>query len=290
MFMLISKKKSRLAFALTLCICGVCACTYAAVQMVELSASSVEATNAEYSYEQASMPAMQAGISMAWGLSFKSEIAEPVPNFTSQELEPHNAYYLDDNAQNTLYLTFDSGYENGNMPQILDALKKNNVKATFFVVSSYINENTELVKRMINEGHTVGNHTYSHPNMTTLSEEEFKSQLLGLEEEFYALTNTNMGKFYRPPEGKFTQENLQWASELGYTTIFWSLAYVDWEVDNQPSKEYALEKLLPRTHSGAIVLLHSTSKTNAEILDELIQSWKQEGYTFSSLDKIGGTN
>src|SRR5699024_2138225 len=140
---------------------------------------------------------------------------------------------------------------------------------------------------MVAEGHIVGNHTLHHPDMSAIADKEsFSAELTGLEEKFTALTGQPMQKFYRPPQGKFSEENLKQAQELGYTTVFWSLAYVDWYTYNQPTEEHAFSKLLPRIHNGAIVLLHSTSETNARILDELLTRWEQEGYTFGSLAEL----
>lgn len=226
-----------------------------------------------------------------WGLSFKENGEAPDGNATSDFLKQYNSYYIGDTTQKKVYLTFDAGYENGYMPQILDALKKNNVKATFFVVSTFMKTNPELVKRMVDEGHIVGNHTMTHPNMSKMSTmEDFKSEIEPMEEMYKKITGKDMKKFYRPPQGVYSELNLKMAHELGYKTIFWSLAYVDWYQDNQPSKEEAFNKLIPRLHNGAIILLHSTSKTNAEILDELIQKIKQEGYEFSDLEELTGTN
>lgn len=220
-----------------------------------------------------------------WGLSFKGNGKIPDGNATSDFLKQYNSYYIGDTTQKKVYLTFDAGYENGYMPQILDALKKNNVKATFFVVSTFMKTNPELVKRMVDEGHIVGNHTMTHPNMSKMSTmEDFKSEIEPMEEMYKEITGKDMEKFYRPPQGVYSELNLKMAHELGYKTIFWSLAYVDWYQNKQPSKEEAFNKLIPRLHNGAIILLHSTSKTNAEILDELIQKIKQEGYEFSDLE------
>lgn len=224
-----------------------------------------------------------------WGLSFQPQQPSPIPNRTAEQLAPYDAYYCGDSPQKRLYLTFDAGYENGNTAPILDALKKHNAPGTFFVVGPYIKENPELIKRMVAEGHTVGNHTFHHPNMSQKDEATFKNELQQTEQVFTELTGQPMKKFYRPPEGKFSDENLQWAQSLGYKTIFWSLAYVDWNRDNQPSKEKAFEKLLPRTHNGAIVLLHSTSATNAAILDELLTKWEEMGYTFGTLEELGAS-
>lgn len=226
-----------------------------------------------------------------WGLSFKENGEAPDGNATSDFLKQYNSYYIGDTTQKKVYLTFDAGYENGYMPQILDALKKNNVKATFFVVSTFMKTNPELVKRMVDEGHIVGNHTMTHPNISKMSTmDDFKSEIEPMEEMYKKIIGKDMKKFYRPPQGVYSELNLKMAHELGYKTIFWSLAYVDWYQDEQPSKEEAFKKLIPRLHNGAIILLHSTSKTNAEILDELIQKIKQEGYEFSDLEELTGTN
>lgn len=222
-----------------------------------------------------------------WGLSFQKDNEPPVPNVSAEELRPYNAFYCGEAGRKRLYLTFDAGYENGNTAPILDALKKHGAPGTFFVVGSYIKENPDLIRRMIDEGHTVGNHTYHHPNMSEKDEASFKKELNDLAALFEETTGAKLPLFYRPPEGKFSDENLKWAQELGYKTIFWSLAYVDWKPNAQPSHQTAFDKLLPRTHDGAIVLLHSTSATNAAILDELLTRWEEQGYTFGTLDELG---
>lgn len=225
--------------------------------------------------------------SYEWGLSFQTKNAPPVPNLSAEKLRPYDAFYFSGKPEKRLYITFDAGFENGNMPTILDALKKHNVKAAFFLVVPYIKENPDLVKRMVDEGHIVGNHTNHHPNMTKKDKASFEKELTDVEETFAQVTGKTLPKFFRPPEGKFTDENLQWAKDLGYKTIFWSIAYRDWYQDNQPSHDEAFGKLIPRTHDGAIVLLHSTSKTNATILDELLSKWEELGYTFGTLDELG---
>ncbi len=223
-----------------------------------------------------------------WGLSFQTNGQPPAGNVSADELRQWDAYYLGDTGEKTIYLTFDAGYENGCTPAILDALKKHNAPACFFVVGNYIDTAPALVQRMVDEGHIVGNHTLHHPDMSAIaSQEAFAAELDGLAEKFTALTGQPMQKFYRPPQGKFSEENLKQAQELGYKTIFWSLAYVDWYTDNQPTEEQAFSKLVPRIHNGAIVLLHSTSETNARILDELLTRWEEQGYTFGRLDELG---
>ncbi len=229
-----------------------------------------------------------------WGLSFQENGKTPVGNATPEFLKQYNAYFVgptassgEPGAEKKLYLTFDAGFENGNTPAILDALKAHNAKACFFLVGNYLETSPDLVKRMVDEGHTVGNHTYHHPDMSKIADEEsFRKELTSLEDAYRELTGQDMTKFYRPPQGKYSEQNLKMASDMGYKTFFWSLAYVDWYTDKQPTREQAFDKLLPRVHPGAIVLLHSTSSTNAKILDELLTKWEAEGYTFGTLEEL----
>ena len=222
-----------------------------------------------------------------WGLSFRENGKPPVGNATGEHLVQYDAAYLGDTSQKVIYLTFDAGYENGCTPAILDTLKKHNVPAAFFLVGHYIKANPELTQRICAEGHIVGNHTNHHPDMSKMvGLEDFRQELESLEDMFREATGTEMSRFYRPPQGKYSEENLKQAKQMGYKTIFWSLAYVDWLQDKQPSREKAFETLMPRIHPGAIVLLHSTSQTNAEILDELLTRWKAEGYRFGKLDEL----
>ena len=220
-----------------------------------------------------------------WGLSFQEDGKTPVTDVSSEELAKYNAYYAKQTNEKVLYLTFDAGFQNGNTPTILDALKKHHAPATFFVVGNYLNTSPELVKRMVDEGHIVGNHTYHHPDMSQISTKDaFEKEIMDVETKYKEITGKEMTKFYRPPQGKYSKSNLQMAKDMGYHTFFWSLAYVDWDQNNQPSREEAFDKLLRRVHPGAIVLLHSTSSTNGQILDELLTKWEEMGYTFRSLD------
>ncbi|WP_417413726.1 polysaccharide deacetylase family protein [Hominenteromicrobium sp.] len=220
-----------------------------------------------------------------WGLSFQSEGAPPVANASQEYLRNFDALYVGDTNQKEIYITFDSGFENGNTERILDALKKHGVKATFFLVGNYFETQPELVKRMAEEGHTIGNHTYSHPDMSKIGDiQSFQTELQKNEALYRDILGSEMPKLYRPPQGKFCEENLKMAQQLGYSTVFWSLAYVDWYTDDQPTPEQAFSKLLPRIHPGAVVLLHSTSSTNAEILDELLTKWEETGYSFGDLE------
>ncbi len=221
-----------------------------------------------------------------WGLSFQEEGKPPVADVSAAELAKYNAYYIKDTSEKVLYLTFDAGYENGNTPAILDALKKHNAPAAFFIVGHYLESSPDLVKRMIDEGHIVGNHSFHHPDMSKMSKDEFEKELGELENLYKETFTQEMPKFYRPPQGKFSENNLKLAQELGYKTIFWSLAYVDWNVDAQPSHEDAMDKLTKRVHPGAVVLLHTTSKTNGEILDQILTKWEEMGYTFKALSEL----
>lgn len=222
-----------------------------------------------------------------WGLSFQQKGKPPVANATADYLKQFDAYYAENTTEKVLYLTFDAGYENGDTAKILDAMKKHKVKGTFFLVGNYLQTNPELVKRMVKEGHTVGNHTFHHPDMSQIATKEaFQKELQDLEALYQEVTGQEMTKYYRPPQGKYSESNLKMAHELGYKTIFWSLAYVDWYEDQQPTREEAFQKLIPRIHPGAIVLLHSTSKTNGEILDELLTKWEDLGYRFGTLDEL----
>ena len=222
-----------------------------------------------------------------WGLSFQEAGKPPVANASMDYLKKFDAYYAEDTDKKEVILTFDAGYENGHTAKILDTLKKHNVKATFFVVGNFIETSPDLVKRMVKEGHLVGNHTFTHPDMSEIATEEaFHQELSKLEDLYEKTTGKKMKKYYRPPQGKYSESNLKMAKEMGYHTIFWSLAYVDWYESDQPTREEALEKMVPRIHPGAIVLLHSTSATNAQVLDELLTKWEEKGYSFKRVDQL----
>ena len=219
-----------------------------------------------------------------WGLSFQTEGEAPVGNASVADLAQYDAYYLGDTSKKGMDRTFDGVYETGYTEKIRDALKKHEAPAAFFVVGNMIETAPDIICRMVEEGHIVGNHTYHHPDMSAISEQAaFQKELDDLAALFQETTGQELPKFYRPPQGKYSEENLKQAQALGYKTILWSLAYVDWYVDDQPTAEQAYAKLLPRIHDGAIVLLHSTSKTNADILDDLLTKWEDMGYTFASL-------
>lgn len=260
---------------------------------VSFSAGSiVGSARTHFSFSQTTSSSPVASILSAsenWGLSFQEEGKRPVGNATIQELAEYHAFFAADTAEKKLYLTFDCGYENGNTPAILAALKKHQAPAVFFAVGNFVRDNPDLIKQMVAEGHIVGNHTMTHPDMSKISSEDsFQKELQGVGKIYKETTGKEMEKFYRPPQGIYSTENLAMAKELGYSTFFWSLAYVDWIQDQQPSREEALRKLLTRVHPGAIVLLHNTSSTNGIILDELLSRWKKMGYSFHSVKELTG--
>ena len=206
-------------------------------------------------------------------------------------IRQYDAFYGNENAaknnEKVIYLTFDAGYENGNIEKILDTLKKHNVPAAFFVLENLVKRNTDLVKRMADDGHLICNHTSTHPDMTKLSDKaKFDLQLSSLNALIKEKCGVECAKFYRPPEGRFSEQNLEFAKELGYKTVFWSFAYADWDNNRQPTNEYAIKKIMDNIHPGQIMLLHPTSKTNAEILDQVLTLIKKEGYRFGCLTEI----
>lgn len=224
-----------------------------------------------------------------WGLGFGEGGTQPTGNVSAEKLAEYDAFYLGKGEDKVIYLTFDAGFENGNTEPILDALKKHNAKGTFFVVGHYLETAPDLIKRMVEEGHEVANHTYSHPDMSAIMDKAaFVKELQDVEVLYKEITGEEMCKYYRPPQGKFSLENLKMAQELGYKTFFWSLAYVDWYQNDQPTHQQAFDKLIPRIHPGAIVLLHNTSQTNGEIIDELLTKWEELGYRFGTLEELLG--
>ncbi len=207
-------------------------------------------------------------------------------------IENYGGYYIDhihddSNEEKIVYLTFDAGYENGNVEKILDVMKEEDVRGTFFVLGNLIEKNGELVKRMAEEGHTVANHTFSHKNMTRVgSYEDFCAELHRLEIAYRSLTGEDMPKYYRPPEGVFDERTMKFAHDAGYKTIFWSFAYADWDNDKQMDTERAKKKIMENIHNGAVILLHPTSATNAAIMGDVIRELKAMGYSFGSMDEL----
>lgn len=228
----------------------------------------------------------EANNSYGWG--FKKNDQHKIPDVGRYRtiLDTYDAYYADKSGEKVIYLTFDNGYEQGYTGKILDVLKKNDVPATFFVTGHYVKSEPELVKRMADEGHIIGNHTNHHPDLTTISKDTMKKELRDLEKAVAAVSSQKEMKYLRPPKGTFNEQTLNWANELGYIHIFWSLAFIDWNTDKQSGWKYAYEQMMEQIHPGAIALLHTVSSDNAEALSHVITSLKKEGYSFRSLDEL----
>ena len=225
--------------------------------------------------------------SYSWYFSPTKDHTQPRVMDNCDFFDKYQTIYLGSPNDKRIYLTFDAGYENGNVEKILDILKEEEVPGAFFVLPHLVTANTDLVMRMIDEGHLVCNHSKTHRNMSKVDDfETFKEELIGAEEIFENTTGHKMAKFYRPPEGSFSETNLQFADSLGYHTVFWSLAYADWDENKQMAPEKAQELLLSRMHNGCVMLLHPTSSTNAAMLKSFIQTLKQQGYSFGSIDEL----
>ncbi|MBR6768852.1 MAG: polysaccharide deacetylase family protein [Clostridia bacterium] len=225
-----------------------------------------------------------------WFVQNNDNHTPPVLHTNFAFAEKYNFYYLDKKAESddkVIYLTFDAGYENGNVEKVLDALDKHGVKGTFFILENLIRRNPELVKRMVDQGHTVCNHTATHPDMSTITDITlFEKQLTRLEKAYTELTGKEMPKIYRPPQGRFSEENLAFADQLGYKTLLWSFAYADWDNAKQPDPNRALDKILSHLHCGEVMLLHPTSATNAEIMDRLLTEIEKEGYRIGCIEEL----
>lgn len=222
-----------------------------------------------------------------WYCKREKNHARPTAESSMSFITENGGAYIGKNPdEKVIYLTFDAGYENGNIARILDVLKAHNATGAFFVLENLVTRNTDLVKRMADEGHLVCNHTARHKDMTKMTSEQFKEELTKLETILRDTAGVECAKFYRPPEGRFNEANLKTAYEMGYKTVFWSLAYADWDNDKQPEPEKAKQLLLANTHNGAVILLHPTSKTNADILDALLTEWENQGYRFGTLNEL----
>lgn len=223
---------------------------------------------------------------IGWGIKRNDNHEQPDVGSTNKKvLEENQGICLGNKEKKIIYLTFDEGYEAGYTSKILEILKNNQVKATFFITAHYVNTQEELVKQMIEEGHIVGNHTVNHKSMPDLSEEKIKKEILELHQTIYDKFNYEM-KYMRPPKGEFSEKSLSVTNSLGYKTVMWSFAYEDWNEDKQPEEEKSKAKILNNLHNGEIMLLHGNSKTNTNILDSIIKEAKQMGYEFKSLDEF----
>lgn len=235
--------------------------------------------------------AAASGNGLNWYCMRKKNHMQPRCESNMRFIEDYGGYYIDkkhDDASSSrmVYLTFDAGYENGNISRVLDILKEKKVPAAFFILSNLIKSNTDLVKRMADEGHIVCNHTASHRDMTELDAEAFATELKKLEQIYREHTGREMAKYYRPPEGRFSEANMKYANDMGYKTIFWSFAYADWDNNKQPDPGRAFALIIDNLHNGEVMLLHPTSKTNADILGRVIDELLSQGYVFGSLDQL----
>lgn len=222
---------------------------------------------------------------LEWYFKPSAEGERPLPPAEAHFMSDYDAHFIGEDTKK-VYLTFDLGYENDNVKSILDTLKAEKVKATFFLLRHTVVGGKNL-EQIISDGHLTANHTLHHKDMTKMQElESFSAELEGLAEDYGRVTGRELSKIYRPPCGAFSEQNLAWARELGYKTVFWSLAYADWDEKNQMSPDAALNKLMSRMHNGAVILLHPTSATNAKIMPELIKRLKAQGYEFGTVDEL----
>lgn len=201
-------------------------------------------------------------------------------------VQKHDAIFLGDTSKKELYLTFDNGYENGLTSKILDVLKERQVPAIFFVTGHYVKDQPDLLKRMVNEGHLIGNHSWNDPDMSRISPEKMKDELIRVRDEVAQVTGQKEMKYLRTPRGIFSERTLSVSKELGFTNVFWSVAYKDWDTKVRMGARYAHEKVMSQLHPGAVILLHSVSKDNADALGQIIDDARNQGYEFKSLDDL----
>ena len=221
-----------------------------------------------------------------WGIKRGDNHEQPdLGSKNKQLIEKYNGMAMGNSESKNIYLTFDLGYEAGYTENILNTLKENNVNATFFITAHYVNSASDIVQRMINDGHIIGNHTVNHKSMPALNEEELTKELMNLHTAIYEKFGYEM-KYMRPPKGEYSERALSYTTKLGYIPVMWSFAYADWDESAQPTKESAIKKIIDNVHSGEIMLLHATSKTNMEILSIVIKQIKEMGYEFKSLDEF----
>lgn len=223
-----------------------------------------------------------------YGWGYKKNTDHQIPDIGkySEILKKYGAYYVDYSDEKVLYLTFDNGYEQGYTEGILDVLKEETVPATFFVTGHYVKSEPGLVKRMAEDGHIIGNHSYHHPDFSVMSKSAIKEELETLEQAVAAISNQKEMKYLRPPRGVFNEQSLNWSNELGYIHIFWSLAFNDWQTNQQKGWQFAYDQIIEQIHPGAIILLHTVSSDNAEALPHVIKELKSQGYVFKSLDDL----
>lgn len=224
--------------------------------------------------------------SIGWGIKRVKDNKQPELGTENKNLiDKYNGIAMGNSTDKYVYLTFDMGYEAGYTEKILEVLKTNNIKACFFITAHYLNSQTQLVQKMVNEGHIIGNHTVNHKSLPTISDESVKEEITKLHTSVYEKTGFEM-KYARPPKGEYSERVLSLTNSLGYTTVMWSMAYDDWEESKQGREEYAKSKIIENIHPGAVILLHATSKDNANVLDYCIKEIKSMGYEFKSLDEF----
>ena len=225
-----------------------------------------------------------------WYVKRNNEHSQPSLDDNLRFIEECGGVYVDkkyaESEEKVIYLTFDVGYENGNVNKIMDAMKEEGVVGSFFILENVIKREPELILRMTNEGHTVCNHTANHPDLVGKTLEKCESEIKGLENSYRELTGKELSKYFRPPEGSFDEELLKRVQNMGYKTVFWSFAYADWDNNAQMGEEVALKKIVDNLHNGEIMLLHPTSSTNAKIMPRLIKELKAQGYRFATLDEL----
>lgn len=221
-----------------------------------------------------------------WGYQKNTDHKIPGIGKYAEILKKYGAYYVDDSGDKDIYLTFDNGYEQGYTADVLNILKEAKVPATFFVTGHYVKEEPELVKRIVDEGHIIGNHSYHHPDFSILTKNAVKEELETLESAVGEVSDQKELRYLRPPRGIFNEQTLKWSNELGYTHIFWSLAFADWKTDQQKGGDYAYNSVTEQIHPGAIILLHTVSSDNADALARIIKDLRKDGYTFKSLDDL----
>lgn len=225
----------------------------------------------------------------AWGLKKVAGSSPEVPEYIMKELERQGAFHIGNEAERRLFLTFDCGYENGYTGRILDILKEKEVNATFFVTGHFLRENHDLIRRMVAEGHNVGNHTVNHVVMPKVSDDVNRRELNDLRADFHAIVGEDVPmRYVRPPKGEYSEATLALSREEGYITVFWSSAYVDWEDDRKGDLEYAFNSIVNQFHNGSVILLHNTSGNNADVLADVIEKARSENFEFGNLDEIAG--
>jgi peptidoglycan-N-acetylmuramic acid deacetylase len=231
-----------------------------------------------------------ADIDVPYHFGFKKSKNSELPSIDYEGfkgiLNKHGAIFLGDTTKKELYLTFDNGYENGYTIKVLDILKDKNVPAAFFVTGHYAKDQPELLKRMVNEGHIIGNHSWSHPDMSQISNNGLKAELEKLKNEVFNVTEQKEMSFMRPPRGIFSERMLGVCESLGYTNVFWSIAYKDWDINDQKGWKYAFDNIKSQLHPGAVILLHTVSRDNSEALDKIIDDARNQGYEFKRLDQL----